>query len=211
MQALPFSKFENYVSNPHPDALPSALRVFKELKDNNTIWQNAQVKEDVKLQRYKVDGDVIPTVRGDGVIEGWSVEEILAVIRSQSCRTVWDDGHKVGMVVERYDGCTFGFWAAQKGFGMLVWPRDFTGIAGCVQDGDKTYYLNISAPMVDVPKFQATHVRGTLSVAGFTLHKVDGENKVNMTYIVREAPHMLGFLSALLCGLIGANAYLRSR
>lgn len=186
-QQPPFSRVESYQPVPHPDALPKALQVLKELKGNGAIWRKAQVKDNVKLQQYKQQGDVIPTVRGDGSIEGWSMEELLATIRYQECRAVWDVGHEKGVVMEMYDRHTSCFWNSQKGEGWIVWPRDFVGMTGNVQEGATTYYFNVSVPMENVPKLKASHVRGSLDVAGFVLHQA-APNKIDLTYIVKVDP-----------------------
>jgi hypothetical protein len=188
MEKPPFSTFENYSPNPHPDAYPKALHRLKELANNEDIWQYPDNKEGVMLRQFTGEGQTIPHVRGDGSIDGYSVEEILSVVSQQSCRAIWDVRYEKGFPVHSYDRNTLGFWAAQKGSGYLVWPRDFTGIAGHAQakDGDKvaTYYMQTSVAMENVPEFPSSYVRGTLSVAGFILQQTDEANKVNVTYIV---------------------------
>jgi hypothetical protein len=188
MQRPPFSKLENYSPNPHPKALPKALQTLKDLASDENIWEYSDEKEGVTLRQFPREGDAVPHVRGDGSIDGYSVEEILAVIHQQSCRAIWDVRYETGFSVETYDRNTVGFWASQKGSGYLVWPRDFTGIAGHIQEkeGDKevSYYLQTSVEMKNVPEFPSSYVRGTLSVAGWILRPTGEANKVDLTYIV---------------------------
>jgi hypothetical protein len=188
MEKPPFSTFENYSVNPHADAHTKALQGLKDLVDNEEIWSYPDEKEGVNLRQFTREGDTVPHVRGDGPIDGYAVEEILAVIHQQSCRAVWDVRYEKGFPVEFYDRNTLGFWAVQKGSGYFVWPRDFTGVAGHVQEkeGDKvvSYYLQTSVEMKNVPELSSSYVRGTLSVAGFILRPLEGANNVHLTYIM---------------------------
>lgn len=188
MQKPPFSVFENYSENPHSEAFTKALETLKNLANNAEIWEHPSEREGVKLSQFTKEGDLIPTVRGEGSIEGYAVEEILSVIHQPSSRAVWDVRYENGFPVVSYDRNTVGFWAAQKGTGYLVWPRDFAGILGHRQDKeeDKTisYYLQTSVDMKDVPEIPSSYVRGTLSVAGFILRDGDQPNKIDLTYIV---------------------------
>jgi len=208
MEQPPFSTFENYSENPYPEALPGALRALKDLANNNEVWQYPQEKEDVKLQQFSQDGDLIPIVRGDGSISGYSVEEILSVIRNPSCRAVWDVRYESGLVIETYDRHTAGFWAVQKGSGYFVWPRDFTGLMGHVQekegnDATSYYFVQVSAAMKKVPEFAASYVRGTLSVAGFILRNGDAADKVDLTYIVKADP--AGYIPSSLVAMVAVE------
>lgn len=188
MQKPPFSIFENYSVNPHPGLYAKALDTLKNLAKDTEIWQYPQDKEGVRLTQFTVEGDPVPTVRGEGSIEGYSIEEILSVIHQPSSRAVWDVRYENGFPVDSYDRNTLGFWAAQKGSGYLVWPRDFTGVLGHIQEkeGEETitYYLQTSAEMEGVPEFPSSYVRGKLSAAGFILRSGDGPNIVDLTYIV---------------------------
>jgi hypothetical protein len=188
MQKPPFSTFENYSANPYPDVYPKALQSLKDLANNDEIWQYPDEKESVTLRQFTREGDTVPHVRGDGSIDGYNVEEILAVIHQPSCRAIWDVRYENAFPVESYDRNTLGYWAAQKGSGYLVWPRDFTGILGHIQEreGDQviSYYLQTSVKMKNIPEFPSSYVRGTLSVAGFILRSDGESNKVDLTYIV---------------------------
>ncbi|KIM87447.1 hypothetical protein PILCRDRAFT_814970 [Piloderma croceum F 1598] len=207
MQRPPFSKLENYSPNPHPEALPKALQTLKDLRSDEDIWEYSDKKEGVTLRQFPREGDAVPHVRGDGSIDGYSIEEILAVIHQQSCRAVWDVRYETGFPVETYDRNTIGFWASQKGSGYLVWPRDFTGIAGHIQEkeGDKevSYYLQTSVEMKNVPEFPSSYVRGTLSVAGWILRPAGEANKVDLTYIVHVDP--AGYIPSSLVALVVAE------
>jgi len=192
MQQPPFHTFENYSVNPHPDAYPRALQTLKDLASNEEIWEHPSEREGILLRQFTQEGDAVPHVRGDGSIEGYSVEEILSVICQPSCRAIWDSRYEDGFPVESYGRNTLGFWAAQKGSGYFVWPRDFTGILGHTQEKELdrvvTYYLQTSAEMENVPEFPSSYVRGTLSVAGFIFRPVDEASKVDLTYIVHVDP-----------------------
>jgi len=193
MQKPPFSRFENYATNPHPDAFPNALKLLKDLAAHDSIWQESGEKDGVIYRHSAVsDKTGVPTVRGDGSIEGYSVEEILAVIHQPSCRAIWDLRYENAFPIEIYNSNLLGFWASMKGDGLLVWPRDLTGILGHVQEkeGDQlvAYYLQTSAEMKGFPELPTSYVRGHLSVAGFILRPVEGTNKVNLTYVVNVDP-----------------------
>lgn len=188
MQRPPFSTFENYAPNPHPEAFPNALKHLKELAADDSIWQKSGEREGVTLRQSASEGTVVPIVRGDGSIDGYSVEEILSAIHQPSSRAVWDVRYEDGFPIEIYDRNVIGYWASQKGAGYFVWPRDFTGILGHAQEkeGDQlvSYYVQTSVKM-DIPEFPARYVRGILPVAGVILRPVEGTDKVGVIYIVR--------------------------
>lgn len=190
MQRPPFSTFEKYASNPYPDAFPKALKRLKELSTDDSIWQKSGEREGVTLRQYASEGTGVPIFRGDGYIEGYSVEEILSAIHQPSSRAIWDERYEDAFPIEIYDRNLVAYWAAQKGSGYLVWPRDFTGILGHAQEkeGDQrvSYYVQTSVNMKNVPEFPASYVRGTLHVAGVILRPLDGTNRVEVTYIVRS-------------------------
>lgn len=185
------SVFEEYATNPYPDIYKQGLEKLKTLADDTDVWEFSAEKEEVNLYTYYEGGAPVPTVRGDGSIEGYTVEEILAVVHQPKCREVWDVRYDKGFPLERYSRGILKFYAAQKGTGYLVWPRDFTGISGHVQekDGDDliSYYLQKSASFDDVPDVEG-HVRGTLEVAGWIFRPGEEPNTVDATYIVKVDP-----------------------
>jgi len=208
MQKPPFSTFENYSVNPHPDAIPQALQKLKDLANNEEIWEYPDEKEGVTLRQFTREGDSIPHFQGDGSIEGYTPEQILAVVQQPSCRAVWDVRYENSFAVESYDRNTLAFWASQKGSGYLVWPRDFAGIMGHFQEkeGDKavSYYVQTSVGMKNVPEFPYNYVRGTIHVAGFILRSAEAQsNHVDMTYIVNADP--AGYLPSSLVAIFATE------
>jgi hypothetical protein len=193
MQKPSFSTYENYSVNPHPDSYYQALHMLKDLAKNDNIWKDANQRYGVNIRQFTKAGDLVPTVRGDGSIEGFSVEEILSAIRQPTCRAVWDARHENAFPVELYDRDTRGFWAARKGNSFLVSPRDFTGILGHTQEKEGndrviTYYHQTSTDMKNVPDLSPSYVRGKILVAGFILRQGEEANKVDLTYIVNVDP-----------------------
>lgn len=76
-------------SNPHSEKAHQALSELKQLASTTDGWNLTQEKEGVKLYNKTVDGNPIPIVRGDIVLEGdYTVQQVLTVCTLPGCRKI---------------------------------------------------------------------------------------------------------------------------
>lgn len=77
-------------TNPHTEKAHQALSSLKELASTTDGWTFVQEKEGVKLYNKTVEGNPIPLVRGDIVVEGdqYTPQQLLAVCTFPGCRKI---------------------------------------------------------------------------------------------------------------------------
>lgn len=93
-------------------------------------WTSAGETNGIQLMR-KDDADSsgdVPWVRGTGVVEGVTPEQLCWTVNLPSFRRLWDPRLDVGHSVRRYSTSCSEFYTVQKSPSYMVWSRDIVGV-----------------------------------------------------------------------------------
>ncbi|RKP24257.1 hypothetical protein SYNPS1DRAFT_17463, partial [Syncephalis pseudoplumigaleata] len=152
-------------------------------------WQWQQEQRGISVYTRPMANKPLPTVRGDAVIKGWSVEEVMAAVRSFDCRKYWDERFDGGHVIEWLDARTALAYSAAKGT-FPVSGRDFCVVSEVRHDPESQtlQVVNTSVEDPSMPE-QPKRVRAQLDMNAWIL-KADPESPttVHATYMVQFDP-----------------------
>ncbi|KAI8048982.1 hypothetical protein BDF22DRAFT_602464, partial [Syncephalis plumigaleata] len=152
-------------------------------------WQLQLEQRGVSIYKHQLPNKPMPAVRGDIVIKGWTIEEVMSVIRSLECRKYWDERFDGGQVIEWLDARTVLAHTAVKGV-FPVSGRDFSAISE-VRNDPESQTLQAIAVSVEDPSVpvQPKRVRAQLDIASWILKTdADEPTTVHVTYITQFDP-----------------------
>jgi hypothetical protein len=172
----------------HADAIMAARDLTNQLLPLD-VWQLQLEQRGVSLYTHQLPNKSMPAVRGDIVIKGWTIEEVMSVVRSLECRKHWDERFDGGQVIEWLDTRTALAHSAVKGT-FPVSGRDFCVVTEVRSDTESQTLQAIAVSVEDpgVP-VQPKRVRAQLDLSAWVL-KADPEEPttVHMTYITQFDP-----------------------
>merc|ERR1712080_716618 len=86
-------------------------------------------KQGVTLSKKSIEGNPVPIVRGEAVVENVEPWDFLAgVIRAQELRKQWDPRYETGVYLQRFSQSEVVFHALTKGTRFVAAPRDIVGV-----------------------------------------------------------------------------------
>ncbi|KAG1138466.1 hypothetical protein G6F37_004766 [Rhizopus arrhizus] len=170
-------------SNPHSEKARQALSELKQLSSTTDGWNFTQEKEGVKLYNKTVDGNPIPIVRGDIVLEGdYTVQQALTVCTLPGCRKIWDDKFDASEVKAWYSRYETLFWTKLKA-PWPISPRDIAGTSLREFSEDEGYIVMTSVTDPAVPVISG-NVRANLIVSGWKVTKTS-TGVISLIYITQ--------------------------
>ncbi|KAI9591518.1 hypothetical protein BDF19DRAFT_426194 [Syncephalis fuscata] len=140
----------------HAKAIMAARDLTNQLSPLD-VWQLQLEQRGVSIYTHQLPDKPMPAVRGDIVVKGWTIEEVMAVVRSLDCRQHWDERFDGGKIVEWLDARTALAHSAVKG-SFPVSGRDFC-VANEVRSDPETGTLQAVAVSVEDPSVPAQSKR----------------------------------------------------
>ncbi|KAK9716980.1 hypothetical protein K7432_006505 [Basidiobolus ranarum] len=166
----------------HIEAAHQAIEKIKQFGSTLDGWTFHSENKGIKIYTQEKEKGAMPAVRGEGILEGYTVHQIAAVAESIGCRPLWDGRFGGAERIEFLQDNTFIFWNSNKG----IWPvsdRDLCGVSTFETSPEGTYYSGLTS-VVDsrVPEKKGA-VRADLHIGGWIIQP-EGENSVKATYII---------------------------
>ncbi|RKP05920.1 hypothetical protein THASP1DRAFT_19162, partial [Thamnocephalis sphaerospora] len=152
-------------------------------------WTFQSEVRGVRISTIPIPGKSMPAVRGDMTISGWTTEEIVAVIRAFSCRTLWDERFDGGRAVEVLDARSVLFHSNVKGT-FPVSGRDFCGVSEVRVDPttQALHYMAVSVEDPAVPPV-SKRVRAQLDLMLWVLKASPSDpTSVEVSYLTQVDP-----------------------
>ncbi|GAA5980679.1 hypothetical protein JCM10908_001731 [Rhodotorula pacifica] len=160
-------------------------RFLKEISSDDG-WTELGEKQGVTLSKKNVEGNPVPIVRGEAVVENVDPWTFLAgVIRAQELRKQWDSRYDNGIYLQRFSQSEVVFHALTKGTRFVAAPRDIVGIQKDFAEADGSYLVVQSTIETDLAQELPKTTRATLNLAGWQF-KPEGAN-TRVTYVVQVA------------------------
>ncbi|GAA5882955.1 hypothetical protein JCM3774_001845 [Rhodotorula dairenensis] len=163
----------------------SRERFLKELLSDDG-WTELGEKQGVTLSKKNIEGNPVPIVRGEAVVENVQPWTFLAgVIRAQELRKQWDSRYDTGVYLQRFSQSEVVFHALTKGTRFVAAPRDIVGIQKDFAEPDGTFVVVQTSIENDLAQELPKTTRATLNLAGWQF-KPEGAN-TRVVYLVQVA------------------------
>ncbi|GAA6011299.1 hypothetical protein JCM8202_003971 [Rhodotorula sphaerocarpa] len=173
-------------SSPYSDQIAAAKQRFLAEIATDDGWTELGEKQGVTLSKKNLDGNPVPIVRGEAVVENVAPWTFLAgVIRAQELRKVWDPRYDHGVYLRRYSQTEVLFHALTKGTRFVAAPRDIVSIQKDFVEDDGTCIVVQTSVESDLAQELPKTTRATLNLGGW-LFKPEGSN-TRVTYLVQVA------------------------
>ncbi|KWU46635.1 Bet v1-like protein [Rhodotorula sp. JG-1b] len=163
----------------------SRERFLKEISSDDG-WTELGEKQGVTLSKKNIEGNPVPIVRGEAVVENVEPWDFLAgVIRAQELRKQWDSRYETGVYLQRFSQSEVVFHALTKGTRFVAAPRDIVGVQKDFVEPDGTYIVVQTSIETDLAQELPKTTRATLNLAGWQF-KPEGAN-TRVVYLVQVA------------------------
>ncbi|ORE18874.1 Bet v1-like protein [Rhizopus microsporus] len=178
-------------TNPHTEKAHQALSSLKELASTTDGWTFVQEKEGVKLYNKTVEGNPIPLVRGDIVVEGdqYTPQQLLAVCTFPGCRKIFvhpivclgDEKYDTSEIKQLYSRYESLFWTKLK-TPWPISPRDIAGTSLRETSENGGYIVLTSVTDPQIPENSGV-VRANLILSGWKVEKTS--TGISIVYITQ--------------------------
>ncbi|ORY39652.1 Bet v1-like protein [Rhizoclosmatium globosum] len=177
----------------HRLAIETAVKYFKELYTDTECWKKVSTIDGIDISKKDLSRDLqssygaslLPTFRGDGIIENITVQEVASVLRGFGARKLWDPRFEQGKLLETLSETENLYLSSQKG-NLIVRSRDFLTANVYTLENTADEAIVVSTSVVDSlapPEgYWGNYVRAEAKALGWMLRQ-EGRN-VAATYIV---------------------------
>ncbi|KAJ3092447.1 hypothetical protein HDU96_002709 [Phlyctochytrium bullatum] len=193
------------MASPHIAALDTGLAFIKELLASSDFVPHSEAKG-TKISMKTPPGAVLPITRGETVFPAkFTVDEILAVIRSPEDRKLWDGRFENAEILEEYSAEEGLLHSYQKGQWPVISGRDFIVAFKVYTEGDTKYLIQTSVTVPSDPRCAEVkgRVRGTVTAGWILKPSATEPGATDVIYIVNADP--AGTLPAALVKMVSAE------
>jgi len=183
----PTPAVDNYpTTSPYASQIQASRERFLQEISSDDGWTELGEKQGVTLSKKSIEGNPVPIVRGEAVVENVEPWDFLAgVIRAQELRKQWDPRYETGVYLQRFSQSEVVFHALTKGTRFVAAPRDIVGVQKDFVESDGTYIVVQTSIETDLAQELPKTTRATLNLAGWQF-KPEGAN-TRVVYLVQVA------------------------